>query len=136
MQGSSKRHKKGCPLAHPTIRPQAVALLPNGCRPRVDSATAPVALGLAPATISKSIAKLEKRLGVSIAIRGQRGFVLTEAGALLRQEGRSLVEAANALASNIATRGVVAGQVTFALTPSPNVLISVPLSETAESRAA
>ncbi len=91
---------------------------------------ASVALGLAPATISESIAKLEKRLGVSIAIRGQRGFVLTEAGALLRQEARSLLGAANALASNIATRGVVAGQVTFALTPSPNVLISVPLSET------
>lgn len=91
---------------------------------------ASVALGLAPATISESIAKLEKRLGVGLAIRGQRGLLLTEAGALLRQNGRTILAAAASLAAQVASSGQPAGQVSIALTPSPNVLISVPLFET------
>lgn len=87
-------------------------------------------LGLAPATISEAIARLEKKLGASVAIRGQRGFVLTEVGALLRSDGRAVLDMASKLVAEAAGRGRATGQVTLALTPSPNLLISVALSET------
>jgi LysR family nitrogen assimilation transcriptional regulator len=89
------------------------------------------ALGLAQATLSENVAKLETRLGTKLAIRGQRGLTLTEAGKVLVRQGKELVNSADALAESIrGLGGELRGPVAVGLPPSLSLLLSVPLTET------
>lgn len=95
---------------------------------------AAVVLEIAPATLSESMAKLEKKLGIQLAIRGRRGLTLTPAGKALAAQIPVLFEAA--LAVEQATRTASnsrTGPVTLALPPSLSVLIGVPMNETVRS---
>jgi len=92
------------------------------------------ALGLAQATLSENVAKLERRLETKLAIRGQRGVLLTEAGRVLVQQGKELLEAADAVAGSVRRCGGEArGPVSIGLPPTLSLLLSVPLVETAFS---
>lgn len=89
------------------------------------------ALGLAQPSLSEHIARLEKKLNTRLAIRGPRGVTLTEAGRFLALEGRTLVDAADNITTNLRQLGdEVAGPVLVGLPPSLSQIASVPLAET------
>ena len=92
---------------------------------------AAAALGLAQATLSENVAKLERRLETKLAIRGQRGLMLTEAGKALVRHGKELVAAADAVATSVRRLGgELRGPVSVGLPPTLSLLLSVPLTET------
>ncbi|REF73321.1 LysR family transcriptional regulator [Paracoccus versutus] len=91
------------------------------------------ALGLAPATVSEGIARLEDRLGAQLASRGANGLTMTAAGMTLVQHAPGLLKAADALADAVGARCHPGGPLSLVLPPSLNVLLSVPLSETVKS---
>ncbi|MFX4293675.1 LysR family transcriptional regulator [Streptomyces bohaiensis] len=64
-------------------------------------------LGMAQPPLSRAIQQLERRLGVLLLVRNRRGVALTEAGEVLHQEARVVVDAATAAARR--TRRAVAG---------------------------
>jgi DNA-binding transcriptional LysR family regulator len=53
-------------------------------------------LGMAQPPLSRAIAKLERRLGAELFVRGPRGVVLTTAGETLLEEGRAALAAVEA----------------------------------------
>jgi DNA-binding transcriptional LysR family regulator len=53
-------------------------------------------LGIAQPPLSRAIAQLERRLGVTLLDRNSRGVSLTEAGAVLLREGRAALDAVEA----------------------------------------
>jgi DNA-binding transcriptional LysR family regulator len=53
-------------------------------------------LGIAQPPLSRAIARLERRIGVSLLDRDSRGVTLTEAGAVLLHEGRAALDAVEA----------------------------------------
>lgn len=89
------------------------------------------ALGLAQPSLSEHISRLEKKLNTRLAIRGPRGVTLTEAGRFLANEGKSLIEAADAIAANLKQLGHdISGPVSVGLPPSLSMIASVALAET------
>ncbi len=54
-------------------------------------------LGITPAAVSQSIARIEKRIGVPLLERGARGVRLTTAGTVLRQHASIVLQAADDL---------------------------------------
>ena len=56
-------------------------------------------------TVSRSIAALERELGVELFARNSHGAVLTPAGELLREEGERLLAAAEAVAEKVKNTG-------------------------------
>jgi DNA-binding transcriptional LysR family regulator len=64
-------------------------------------------LGIAQPPLSRAIAQLERRIGVSLLERNSRGVTLTEAGAVLLREGRAALDAVEAAERR--TRRAVAG---------------------------
>lgn len=88
-------------------------------------------LGMAQPSLSENIAKLERRLGVKLAIRGARGVEMTEAGSTLVARGRQLLQSAQSVVDSIHTIGSsAAGLVAVALPPSVGLVLAVPLAET------
>jgi len=88
-------------------------------------------LGMAQPSLSENIAKLERRLGVQLAIRGARGVEMTEAGTTLVARGRQLLQSAQSLVDSVQTIGTsAAGLVSVALPPSVGLVLAVPLAET------
>jgi LysR family nitrogen assimilation transcriptional regulator len=70
-------------------------------------------------------------MDTKLAIRGQRGLTLTEAGKALVRQGKELVNAADALAESIrGLGGEPRGPVAVGLPPTLSLLLSVPLTET------
>ncbi|WP_433383623.1 LysR family transcriptional regulator [Actinoplanes sp. CA-142083] len=53
-------------------------------------------LGIAQPPLSRAIAQLERRIGVSLLERNSRGVALTDAGAVLLREGRAALDAVEA----------------------------------------
>lgn len=64
-------------------------------------------LGIAQPPLSRAIAQLERRLGVTLLLRSSRAVSLTEAGSVLLREGRAALDAVDA--ADRRTRRAVAG---------------------------
>lgn len=88
------------------------------------------ALGIAQATLSENVAKLEQRLGVTLAVRGSRGITLTEAGERLARQGPALIEHAKTLVADLTRTHETSAAIAVGLPPSLSRLIGVPLAET------
>jgi LysR family nitrogen assimilation transcriptional regulator len=96
--------------------------------------SAATALQMAQPSLSENLARLERKLGVQLVVRSGRGIILTEAGQLLAQHGRIIVEATGRAVSAIRHAGEGArGLVSVGLPPSLGLLLSVPLAETVQS---
>lgn len=61
-------------------------------------------LGLSPSAVSKLIARVERRLGVSLFDRTSRGLSLTEEGAAYQRHGRRLVSDLDQIERSLAAR--------------------------------
>lgn len=89
------------------------------------------ALGLTQPSLSEAVLKLERHLDTKLAIRSPRGVELTEAGRILVQHGKQLLDRAETLVNDVQqTGGVAAGALTVALPPTIGLILSVPLAET------
>lgn len=92
------------------------------------------ALNMAQPSLSETIAKLEKRLEVKLAVRGARGIRFTEAGIALAAEGRQIVKRVDSLVEQVRQLGgEPRGPISIGLPPSLSILLSVPLLETINS---
>lgn len=77
-------------------------------------ALAEVSLGISLSTISARMKTLETRLGLILCRRGRAGFALTEAGAAVLSEARTLLAASDGFANRVAgLRDRLAGPVTI-----------------------
>ncbi|NKC04943.1 LysR family transcriptional regulator [Ochrobactrum haematophilum] len=73
-------------------------------------------LGMAQPSLSENIAKLERSLGVKLAIRGARGVELTEAGVALTARGKQILQMSESMVEGVQSIGTsTTGQVTVAL---------------------
>lgn len=89
------------------------------------------ALGLAQPSLSENIARLERRLGVQLAVRTGRGIQLTDAGLVLARHARQLVKDAETAIKDIRRAGgEIAGPVSVGIVPSLTLLLAGPLAET------
>lgn len=89
------------------------------------------ALNMAQPSLSENIAKLERQLDVQLAIRGSRGIQMTEAGMLLVERGRAILDSVNHLVEDLRLlNGEPRGPLSVAFPPSLSLLLSVPLLET------
>ena len=52
-------------------------------------------------SVSRTVAELERELGVTLAVRDRRSFALTEAGRTLYERGKELLAAAAALEKSV-----------------------------------
>lgn len=92
------------------------------------------ALNMAQPSLSENIAKLERQLDIQLAIRGSRGIQMTEAGMLLVERGRAILDSVNRLVEDLRQlSGEPRGPVSVAFPPSLSILLSVPLLETIHS---
>lgn len=92
---------------------------------------AAAALGLAQPSLSENIARLERRLGVTLAVRGGRGVQLTEAGLTLARHAQELVRSAElAVHETRHVGGEPRGQVSVGTVASLASQLSGPLAET------
>ena len=89
------------------------------------------ALNMAQPSLSETIAKLEKQLGVQLAVRGSRGIQMTEAGELLARGGGEILQKLNQLILQIQQGSTEPkGKVSLGIPPGLSLLMSVPLLET------
>ncbi len=96
--------------------------------------SAATALHMAQPSLSENLMRLEKRLGVQLVVRSARGVMLTQAGQLLAEHGRQIVDATGRAINEIRHAGNDArGPVAVGLPPSLGLLLSVPLAETIQS---
>lgn len=92
------------------------------------------ALNMAQPSLSENIAKLERQLDIQLAIRGSRGVQLTEAGTLLVERGREIIDSVDSLVAEMRLlSGEPRGPVAVGFPPSLSILLSVPLLETIHS---
>lgn len=92
---------------------------------------AAAALNISQPSISESIARLERNLGVQLATRGHKGVQMTEAGVLLASRGeRILKDIRQSLNEVHELSNTPRGNVTIGLPPGLSLMISVPLLET------
>ncbi|MFN9774208.1 MAG: LysR family transcriptional regulator [Burkholderiales bacterium] len=83
-------------------------------------AAAATVLGLTPSAVSKSVAALERSLGVRLLARTARGVALTEDGARFHARCRTIVAELQAAERELAgTRSVARGRLRVALHSSP-----------------
>jgi LysR family nitrogen assimilation transcriptional regulator len=89
------------------------------------------ALNMAQPSLSENIAKLERQLDVQLAIRGSRGIQMTEAGMILVERGRNILNSVDQLVQDLRLlSGEPRGPVSVGFPPSISLLLSVPLLET------
>ncbi len=89
------------------------------------------ALNMAQPSLSENIAKLERQLDVQLAMRGSRGIQMTEAGMMLVERGRAILESVDSLVQDLRVlSGDPKGPVSIGFPPSLSILLSVPLLET------
>ncbi|WP_108260876.1 LysR family transcriptional regulator [Mangrovicoccus ximenensis] len=89
------------------------------------------ALNMAQPSLSETIAKLEKSLGVQLAVRGARGIQMTEAGDMLARGGAELLEKLDELVTQVRHCSTEPkGKVSVGIPPGLSLLLSVPLLET------
>ncbi len=96
--------------------------------------SAAAALEIAQPSLSENLTRLERKLQVQLVIRTGRGIQLTEAGRLLSEHSRKIVEAAALAVEEIRhVHGEARGTVSIGLPPSLGLLLSVPLAETIQA---
>lgn len=89
---------------------------------------AAVFLSMSQPLISRQIKTLEEELGVSLFYRNGRGVVLTEAGKLLHQYSRGILESVSRASAEVAAmRSSPTGRVAIGLPPSVGLVLTVPL---------
>jgi LysR family nitrogen assimilation transcriptional regulator len=89
---------------------------------------AAVGISIAQPVLSRQIKALETELGVRLLYRNGRGIVLTEAGKLLDQYARGILESASRAQSEIAAlRSNPRGNVVIGMPPSAGVVLTEPL---------
>ncbi len=89
------------------------------------------ALNMAQPSLSENIAKLERQLDVQLAMRGSRGIQMTEAGMLLVERGRAILDSVDCLVQDLRVlSGEPKGPISIGIPPSLSILLSVPLLET------
>jgi len=89
------------------------------------------ALNMTQPSVSETIAKLEKDLGVQLAVRGSRGIQMTEAGEILARGGSEILQHLNGLITDIQQHSTEPrGAVSIGIPPGLSLLLSVPLLET------
>lgn len=89
------------------------------------------ALNISQPSVSEAIARLEKDLGIKLAIRESRGVQMTEAGDILARGGSQILEALENLISEVRNRSTEPrGRVSVGMPPGLSLLLSVPLLET------
>lgn len=94
-------------------------------------ASAAEALGIAQPSLSTSLSKLEKQLGVVLFTRTSRGSELTDAGATLLPRARKLLRQSRDFIDLAVSLNDEANRaVRFAITPSLGAALAVPLAET------
>ncbi|MGW5768733.1 LysR family transcriptional regulator [Streptomyces longwoodensis] len=74
-------------------------------------------LGMAQPPLSRAIQQLERRLGVALLERGSRRVALTEAGAVLLRESRTVLDAASAAARRTRRAGRADPRLVLAIKP-------------------
>lgn len=91
---------------------------------------AAVALSMAQPALSRYVKALEAELGVKLFYRNGRGIILTEAGKLLDQYAKGIVDQASRAASEIAVlQSNPQGTVAIGMPPSIGSVLTVPLVE-------
>jgi LysR family nitrogen assimilation transcriptional regulator len=89
---------------------------------------AAVAISIAQPVLSRQIKALETELGVKLLYRNGRGIVLTEAGKLLDQYAKGILESASRATSEIAAlRSNPRGNVVIGMPPSVGFVLTEPL---------
>ncbi|MCU4178893.1 LysR family transcriptional regulator [Bosea sp. BH3] len=85
-------------------------------------------LGVAQPVLSRQIKALEQELGVELFYRNGRGTVLTEAGKVLNQYAKEVVDTVGRAASEVtALRSSPRGTIVIGLPPSVGIVLTVPL---------
>lgn len=85
-------------------------------------------LGVAQPVLSRQIKALEQELGVELFYRNGRGTVLTEAGKVLNQYAKEVVDTVDRAASEVAAlRSSPRGTIVIGLPPSVGIVLTVPL---------
>lgn len=85
-------------------------------------------LGVAQPVLSRQIKALEHELGVELFYRNGRGTVLTEAGKVLNQYAKEVVDTVDRAASEVtALRSSPRGTIVIGLPPSVGIVLTVPL---------
>lgn len=85
-------------------------------------------LGVAQPVLSRQIKALEQELGVALFYRNGRGTVLTEAGKVLNQYAKELVDTVDRAASEVmALKSSPRGTIVIGLPPSVGIVLTVPL---------
>lgn len=87
-------------------------------------------LGMAQATLSETLVRLEARIGQPLARRGMKGLTLTSSGALLVERGPELLAQAATLLAATRQSGAIQGSVSLAFSLGLSALVGVPLAET------
>lgn len=88
-------------------------------------------LNISQPSLSSSVSKLERHLGVRLAERGPRGSQLTAAGKLVTERGSQILENIRALMDELQEmEDEPRGMIALGLPPSLSRLLSVPLLET------
>lgn len=89
---------------------------------------AAVALSIAQPVMSRQVKALETELGVRLLYRNGRGIILTEAGKLLDQYAKGILESAQRARTEIAAlQSDPRGSVTIGMPPSVGFVLTVPL---------
>jgi LysR family transcriptional regulator, nitrogen assimilation regulatory protein len=93
-------------------------------------ASAARALRIAQPALSRALAALENQLGVPLFVRHRRGVELTEAGVLLRDRARGLLQDVEQVRNEVAAKSTEpSGRLSFGIPPSLSAAITVPLVE-------
>ena len=89
---------------------------------------AAVFLAMSQPLLSRQIKALEAELQVNLFYRNGRGIVLTEAGTLLHQYSKGIIESVSRATAEVsAMRSTPTGRVAIGLPPSVGFVLSVPL---------
>lgn len=85
-------------------------------------------LGVSQPLLTRQIKSLEQELGLDLYCRTGRGIVLTEAGKLLQQHARCILETSSRASSEVRSlRSTPTGKTVIGMPPSVGALLTVPM---------
>ncbi|MEM6462644.1 MAG: LysR family transcriptional regulator [Pseudomonadota bacterium] len=103
-----------------------VAIAENG-----SLASAADVIGIAQPSLSVQLKNLESRVGAELFVRSPRGVTLTDAGAVLLDRARDILESVARAKHDVRQAGETpSGKVVFGFPSSVSMVLSVPLAET------
>ncbi len=89
---------------------------------------AAVMLGIGQPALSRYIRMLEEELGIELLYRNGRGIVLTEAGKILQEHAKAIIEHVSVASTEIQSlRSVPSGRVVVGVPPTVGHVLTVPL---------